>query len=263
MERKRAPAPRTPNDEESRRKGFAAAHGDEANRILAGLPLADYSAILPQLAPVSLQFKQVLVEPSQPISHVYFVRDGVASVIANQSSDDAVEVGIIGREGFVGLPVLFGATSQPFEVLIQVEGDAWRMSADAFRALLRDGASLTQACLRYAQFFTIQSAQSVACNRLHTVEERCARWLLMTLDRLHGNTFALTHEFLAVMLGVRRAGVTVAMSALQNLGMVVYARGLVTVLDRRRLEGAACECHRITRNSWDQLGMGEPSERRR
>ena len=162
-------------------------------------------------------------------------------------------MGTIGREGFVGLPVLHGADRMPYRVFVQIEGDAWRLSADAFRRLVDERPAVRHLFLRYAQYFTDQISQSVACNRLHTLEERCARWLLMTLDRVDGSVFELTHEFLALMLGVRRAGVSVAMGTLQNDGVLRYTRGRVEVLDRPRLEEASCGCYHITRTAFDRL----------
>jgi CRP-like cAMP-binding protein len=230
-----------------RAEGFSSAHAAEANLILARLPLEDYTLILPQLVPASLRLKQILYEPNEPITETYFVRDGVVSVIALEGRDDAIEVGLIGKEGFAGLPILYETDSMPFRSIVQVEGDAWRLPARTLTALLRDRPAVRHACLTYAQQFNIQVFQSVACNRLHTVEERCARWLLMTIDRLNGDSFEITHEFLAIILGVRRAGVTVAMGSLQSAGIIRYGRGRVTVVDRAALEAGACHCYRITR----------------
>jgi CRP-like cAMP-binding protein len=233
--------------------GYAAAHAAEQNRLLRMLPLEEYAGLLPQLTPVRLALKEVLVEPDAPIRDVHFVRSGVGSMIADEQEGGAVEVGTVGNEGFVGLPVLMAADRMPYRVIVQVEGDAWRMPADAFRRLVDGRAAVRHLLLRYAQAFTDQLAQSVACNRLHTVEERCARWLLMTHDRVHGESFELTHEFLSYMLGARRAGVTVAMGALQGAGLIQYTRGRVVVLDRPRLEEASCGCYHITRTAFHRL----------
>ena len=236
-----------------RRDGAAAAHAEEPNRLLRALAPDDYEWLLPQLTPMRLRLRDVLVEPQRPITHVYFVREGVGSMLAVEQEGGEVEVGTIGREGFVGLPLLLDAETSSYRVIVQVEGDAWRLGADAFRRLLDERPHLRRRCLRYAQYFADQMAQSVACNRLHTLEERCARWLLMTHDRVHGDVFELTHEFLATMLGVRRAGVTVAMGTLQGAGLVTYSRGRVSILDRALLEGAACDCYGVTRASYDRL----------
>ena len=248
-----APTQPTASTASVRREGAAAARADEANRLLAALALDDYDWLLLQLTPVRLRLRDVLVEPEQPIAHVYFVREGVGSMLAVEQEGGEVEVGTIGREGFVGLPVLLGAETSSYRGIVQVEGEAWRLSADAFRRALDERPEVRRRCLRYAQYFADQMAQSVACNRLHTLEERCARWLLMTHDRVHGDVFELTHEFLATMLGVRRAGVTVAMGTLQNAGLVTYSRGRVSILDRAALEASACGCYAITRTSYDRL----------
>lgn len=239
-----------------REAGIAAAHAADPNRLLRALPRADYAWLLPQLTPTRLRLRDVLVEPDVPIEDVYFVREGVCSIIATEQEGGDIEVGTVGNEGLVGLPVLLGAESMPNRVIAQVEGDAWRLSADAFRRALDERPAMRYLCLRYAAYFTGQLSQAVACNRLHTLEARCARWLLMTHDRVHGDGFELTHEFLGVMLGVRRAGVTVAMGALQSAGTLEYARGRVTVLDRPQLEEASCRCYHITRAVYDRLFGG-------
>jgi CRP-like cAMP-binding protein len=238
---------------DSQQEGFAGAHAAEQNRLLAALPLEEYARLLPQLTPVRLGLKQVLVEPDAPIRDVYFPREGVSSMVAVEQEGGAVEVGTIGPEGLVGIPVLLGADRMPYRVFVQVEGHAWRLSADAFRQLVDERAAVRQLLLRYAQYFADQLSQSVACNRLHTLDERCARWLLMTHDRVEGDRFEITHEFLSLMLGVRRAGVTVAMGTLQAANIVRYTRGRVEVLDRPRLEEASCGCYHITRGALDRL----------
>ena len=236
-----------------RRAGAATAHASEQNRLLRALPVAEYEPLLSQLVPVRLRLKQVLVEPDVPITDVYFIRDGVGSMIATEQEGGDIEVGTIGNEGLVGLPLLHAADTTAYRVIVQVEGDAWRMPADAFRRLVDERPTVRHLLLRYAQHFSDQLAQSVACNRIHTLEERCARWLLMTHDRVHGSEFELTHEFLSLMLGVRRAGVSVAMGTLQNAGIIRYVRGRVQVLDQARLEEASCDCYAITRASLDRL----------
>jgi CRP-like cAMP-binding protein len=226
---------------------------EEPNRLLRALPATEYEWLLPQLTHVPLAFRQVLIEPDVPIPYVYFVRAGVGSVIATEQGGGDVEIGTIGNEGLIGLPVLFEDDTMSNQVFIQVPGDGWRIPADDFRRLIDERPAVRRVCLRFAAYFVSQVSQSVACNRLHTVEQRAARWLLMTQDRVGDDTFELTHEFLALMLGVRRAGVTVAMGALQHAGIVRYARGRITVLDRARLEEASCGCYGITRVALDRL----------
>jgi CRP-like cAMP-binding protein len=237
----------------ARHAGAAMAHEAEPNRLLRALPLEEYEPLLVQLTPQRLRLKQTLIEADTPIMDVYFPREGVCSMIATEQEGGDIEVGTIGYDGFIGLPVLHGADRTPYRTIVQVEGDAWRLPSDAFRRLVDERPVVRHLFMRYAQYFTDQISQSVACNRLHTLEERCARWLLMTLDRVHGAEFELTHEFLALMLGVRRSGVTVAMGALQSIGVVRYTRGRVQVLDRQRLEEASCGCYHITRTAFDRL----------
>jgi CRP-like cAMP-binding protein len=237
----------------SARDGLAAAHEAEQNRLLRALPLDLYDKLLVDLRPVRLDLRQVLIEPNVSITSVWFVREGVGSMIATEQEGGSVEVGTIGCEGFVGLPVLHGVDSMPYRVIVQIAGDAWRMSADAFRRAIDARAPFRHICLRFAQYFSDQVAQSVACNRLHTLEERCARWLLMTHDRVIGDQYELTQEFLALMLGVRRAGVSVAMGVLQREGIVNYVRGRVSIIDRPRLEEASCACYRITRDAQSRM----------
>lgn len=244
---------RAPTSIDDRRAGTAAAHGDEQNLLLRALSLDDYERILPELTSVRLHLRQVLVEPNQPIRDVYFLRQGVASILATEQLGEDMEVGTIGNDGLVGIPLLLGDDRMPNRIFIQVEGEAARISAEAFGRLLRERPASQSLFLRYVSYFTNQLSQSVACNRLHTIEERCARWVLMTHDRVTGDEFELTHEFLSLMLGVRRAGVTVAMGTLQSAGIVRYVRGRLTILDRGRLEEASCDCYHITREALGRL----------
>ena len=236
-----------------RLEGAAAAHESEQNRLLHALPPDDYAWLLPHLSPVRLPLKEVLIEPDVPIPYVWFVRDGVCSIIASKHEGGEVEVGTVGFEGLIGLPILFEDDTLPNRVIVQVEGDAWRISAADFEHAINTRPAIRKTCLRFAAYFTSQLSQSVACNRVHTLEERCARWLLMTHDRVHQTEFELTQEFLSLMLGVRRAGVSVAMGALQSAGVIRYSRGRISVLDRARLEEASCDCYRITQATLNRL----------
>jgi CRP-like cAMP-binding protein len=250
---RRHSADRSASADENARIGVNDAHRAEENRLLHALPVEEYDLLLSELRPVRLDLKLVLIEPNEPITDVWFVRSGVASMLATEQNGGVIEVGTIGNEGFIGLPVLFMVDSMPYRVLIQIEGDGWRMSAAAFRRLVVERPALRHLCLRFAQYFSDLMAQSVACNRLHTVEERCARWVLMTHDRVHGDRFELTQEFLALMLGVRRAGVSVAMGVLQRAGILSYVRGRVVILDRAKLEEASCNCYGVTRDAQSRL----------
>jgi len=214
------------------------------NRLLAQLPTDVLDRLLPLFQRLPLPDGMTVYEADQPISHVYFVCDGIISMV-NQMQEGTVEVGTVGREGMSGLPVVLEATTMPTRAFVQVEGEALRMSAEDLRASMREMPQLRRILLRYALGLFDQAAQHAACNRLHTLEERCARWLLMTHDRVDGDVLRLKQRFLAEMLGVHRPAVTLAAGALQRAGMIRYTRGKITVLDRAALEAAACECYAI------------------
>ena len=170
---------------------------------------------------------------------------------------EAIEAGLVGRDGMVGVAVLLGASSAPNRCICQVEGDGWRMPVEAFRAAMAAGGPLHARLLRYTQAFLTQVGQTAGCNRAHPVEERCARWLLMVHDRVEGDQFHLTHEFLSIMLGVRRATVTVVMGMLHQAGVIEYTRGVVTVRDRPGLEAASCACYGLVAEEFQRL-LGAP-----
>jgi CRP-like cAMP-binding protein len=222
------------------------------NRLLAGLPRGVMRRLEQLLEPVKLNVRTVLYEAGEPVQYVYFVDDGVCSVVMT-AGQSTVEVATVGREGFVGTPLLLGSDRTPATAFCQVPGEARRMPAAAFKREVKRNGALTVMLYRYIEVVMIQMAQAAACNRIHTIEKRAARWLLMTHDRVTADTFPLTQEFLAQMLGVRRAGVNVAMGILQKAGLVEYARGVVTIVDRAGLEQASCECYRVIRKETDRL----------
>jgi CRP-like cAMP-binding protein len=217
------------------------------NRLLAALPPAEYARLAPHLETVALTLKQVLYAPDAPITHVYFPTEGVVSLVHGTAGGQTVEVATVGNEGMVGLPVFLGLESTPGQAFVQIVGAAQRMPAATFRREVQVGTPLHALLHRYTQALMVQMAQNIACNRLHPITARCARWLAMTRDRVMSNTFELTQEFLGQMLGTRRAAVGEAASALQEAGLIRYVRGAITVLDRAGLEAAACECYAIIR----------------
>jgi CRP-like cAMP-binding protein len=230
------------------------------NRLLASLPSRDCERLFQNLLPVPLPYKYPLYEANQPIEFVYFIENGVGSLVNVMMNGDAAEVGTIGNEGMVGLPIVFGDNQAPTGVYMQVAGSGLKMRTERFRLELERSAAIRERVLHYAQAFFNQVAQSAACNTFHRLEERCCRWLLMTQDRMQSDDFPLTQEFLAMMLGVRRAGVTVAANALKRAGLIEYARGHVTILDRTGLLKKSCECYSITKGEFDRL-FGEFSGR--
>ena len=230
-----------------------ASHPRPNNRLLAALPPSEYKRLQPHLEWMALEFKQVLFEVDVPIAHVYFPEDAVVSILAVMPDGTAVEVATTGREGMVGLPVFLGSGSMSAQAFVQVPGHGWRMSAEALREHGRRTGALRGLLERYTQALFTQVSQGTACNRLHSLEERCARWLLMTQDRVGADTFALTQQFLSQMLGVRRAGVSEVASVLQGEGLIRYSRGRVSILDRQGLEDSACECYGIIRREFARL----------
>lgn len=219
------------------------------NLLLNALSAAEYGRLLDGAEAVELKLRDVLYEANAPVTHVFFLDRGVASLIAPVGDGDSVEVGRIGNEGFVGLPLLFGVDRESVKALIQVAGGGVRVTASAFQKAVEKSAPLRAMFLRYAQSYLSQVSQSSACNRVHSIEERCARWLLMTHDRVAEDEFPLTHELLSLMLGVRRAGVTVAAGMLQKAGLIEYTHGHVRIVDREGLEGASCPCYGIIREN--------------
>ena len=223
-----------------------------ANRLLASLAPDDLALITAHLEAVHLTLRDVLYDPGSEIEHVYFPTTGCVSMI--QATDNgSVEVGTIGFEGLVGVPVLLRADSEPTRALVQVEGAAYRIASPDFLMVIERSDPMERIFLRYALALFNQVAQSVVCNRLHSLEERCARWLLITHDRVDGDEFTLTQEFLSYMLGVHRPAVTLAAGILQHAGFIHYSRGRITVMDRPGLEGASCGCYQATRDNYTLL----------
>jgi hypothetical protein len=214
------------------------------NRLLECLTRKDRASLLGRCELVELTFPEVLAEPGDAMPHVYFPTDSFISLVTSVGTDDNLEVALAGNEGIYGVPVALGVATSPVHALVQGSGAAWRMGAGAFRRELGRSAGLRSCVNRYIYVLMSQLIHTAGCNRFHVVEQRVARWLLMTADRAHAPTFRITHEFLAYMLGVRRVGITEAASALQRRGLIGYTRGVVTIVDRAGLERAACSCYR-------------------
>ncbi len=230
----------------------------EPNRLLRAIPADAHARLIAGSEIVTLKRGDLVYEPHEHIRHVYFPATLILSVVSRMQNGDRLEVGTIGNEGMGGLPAFLESEGSPYTVFAQVSGEARVLDADLLLDVARSSAATRTMLHRYTQSFLNQSAQSAACNRMHTVEERCARWLLMTHDRVSLDAFDLTQEFLADMLGVRRAGVTVVCGAFQRAGFIRYRRGHIVILDRPRLEDVTCECYGVVKAEVDRLVGPDP-----
>jgi len=221
--------------------------------MLAALPRKQYRRLLDGLELVALTFGEVLYEPGDRIRHVYFPHDSLVSLLTLVDGHLALEVGMVGREGMVGVPLALGTDVSPVRALVQGAGAAVRMKAARFSEEIRKSPQLQQEVNRYTGALMAQITQTAACNRFHVVEARLARWLLMTRDRVRSDEFRLTHAFLGHMLGVRRVGVTKAACALQGRKLIRYSRGKIRILDPRSLEAAACSCYELVKDMHDNV----------
>jgi CRP-like cAMP-binding protein len=229
------------------------------NRILLSLPLEESKRVLPKLELVPVKLHQVLHEAGAPIKFGYFLNEGMISILAVQPDGKSVEVGLIGDDGFAGLPLLVGYRTSPTRMIVQGDGTAYRCDAEVLKEMVRKCPALELQLHRFGQRLAMQTTQIAACNRLHDVEERLARWIMMTSDRISTKTLPLTQEFLSQMLGTRRASVTVAAGILQKAGLISYTRDRIKILDRDRLQDAACECYGILQRQlkdWETEALG-------
>lgn len=223
------------------------------NRLLAALPKKEYQSLLPRLESVSLAFGDIIFEPGDRLRHVYFPDNSIVSLLSAVDDRELLEVGMVGNEGMAGLPVFMGINKSQTRGLVQGGGSAMRMKAATLQKETVNGGSLRKLLNRYTHALLTQISQSAACNRFHPVNVRLARWLLMTHDRVEGDEFRLTQEFLSHMLGVRREGVTLAASVLQKRKLISYSRGHLTILNRAGLEAAACKCYRVVKEEYDDF----------
>lgn len=226
---------------------------DPGNLIISAFPPDVRDSLMPKLEAVSLAHSDVLYEIDDPIDYIYFLNSGMISLISITKEGQSLEVAIVGKEGYIGSPISLEDTVSPYRVLAQSEADALRIKVATFRCMCDKHSLLQQLLHRYAQSLIKQIAQSALCVCFHSLEARLCRWLLVYQDNVNSDEFHLTQEFLADMLGVRRAGVTVAAGVIQNKGLISYNRGKITILDRRGLEAACCECYKIIKDSFDWL----------
>jgi CRP-like cAMP-binding protein len=223
------------------------------NRLLARLPADEYQRLFPDPRPVPLEFKHVLYEPEIPIEFAYFPSHGVVSEVTVMEDGASIELSTVGNEGMVGLPVPLGIAESSSKAVVQVPGSGLRLPVDKLRVEISRDTPLRRLLLRYTGLFLFQVSQTVACNGLHSVQQRCCRWLLMTHDRVDGDEFPITHEFLAQMLGVRRPSISEVLRPLQKDGLIRYHRGRMVILDRESLEATSCECHRTVQREYARL----------
>ena len=223
------------------------------NRLLAALPASERARIQPLLTEVPLELRKDLYGPDEPTECVWFPYSGVVSLVTELTDGEPVEVATIGPEGMVGVQHLLGADRMSSRAFVQVVGRAGRMTAADFRRVVDESPELNRLLHRYVLALFAFVTQTAACNRMHTIEERLARWLLLTNDRVHSREFSLTQEFLAQMLGVRRPTVSLAAGMLSKAGLIHYVRGHITILDRAGLEGAACECYQVIASEFQRL----------
>jgi CRP-like cAMP-binding protein len=239
-------------------QGVAVSHSDSSsptirNHLLAALPSPVLSRLRPKLEPVTLSLGKILLWAEEPIEAVYFLEKGMVSLIAALDEGMRAEVGIIGREGIVGMPLVFGVDTSFVEAQVQIPGSALRMSSTMFQKELEESPLLRALLLRYAEAAQAHVSQTAACNARHGLEQRLARWLLMVQDRTEGNELPLTQEFLAAMLGVHRPSITVTAGILQRAGLIQYRSGNITIFDRSGLEAAACECYGLVKRRLAKL----------
>jgi CRP-like cAMP-binding protein len=228
-------------------------HGSIKNRLLSALPRAEYERLLTALKPVRLARNVVLCQAGSTIRHAYFLMGGLVSLLSTTEDGKTIEVGMIGTEGMVGIPIILGMSVAPYRTTVQIPATALSIKAGALRDGFNRGGVLQNMLLRYTYTLITQLAQSAVCNRFHTAEERLCRWLLISRDRMRSNTIRLTQETISQMLGTPRTGVTLTAGALQKEGLIHYSRGKITIIDPHGLEAAACECYRIVRKEFERL----------
>lgn len=225
------------------------------NRILASLPPGEIKRLAPHLSPVALEMNRTLHDAGQMVETVYFLEEGICSTVVTMEAGNTIEVGITGRDGFVGLPAVLGTGHSPNRSFMQIPGYGFSVKAAILLQQSQESAELLRGLQAGIQGMLVQTAQTAACNRVHEVEERLARWLMMCHDRVQSDHLDITHEFLAMMLGTNRTTVTLAAGILHKAGLIAYSRGHVKILDRERLKDTACECYQIIHDEYTRFGL--------
>jgi CRP-like cAMP-binding protein len=233
--------------------------GKPTNRLLSALSAADYQRLVPHLELVHLRMKHVAYEPEQPIEYAYFPLTGLASMVTIMQSGKTIEVATIGNEGMIGLPLFLGVDRTAGKAYTQVPGDSLRIKAEVFQKEVSRQGGLARMLQLYTQALMVQISQAMACNSIHPIEQRTARWLLMTHDRVAAARFLMSQEVLSQMLGVRRAGVNEVAKKFRKAGLIRYSRGVVEIVDRAGLEAASCECYGVIQAEFVRL-LGAPQK---
>ncbi len=223
------------------------------NRLFTALPLQDAALLKSKLKTVELKLHQVLLEPQQPVTHLYFPVDAIISIISQTKEGETVETGMIGNEGVAGAAALLGRAMVPYLMMVQCGGKAQQIPFSFMQDFFSKNIAFRSLILRYLQNVLLQVAQSVICNRFHKVKVRIARWLLSTQDRRKNGLCPYTHEFLAMMLGTRRVSITLALGAMEKAGMIQMNRGAIKIKDRKKIEALACECYFIAKQDVDAM----------
>ncbi len=225
----------------------------KSNHLLAALPEAEWARWLPQLETIKLALGDVLYESGSQQTHIYFPTTAIVSLLYVMESGASAEIAVVGNEGAVGISLFMGGESTPSRAVVQSAGLGFRLKADAIKGEFNRSGPVMHVLLRYTQALITQMAQTAVCNRHHSLDQQLCRWLLLSMDRLHGNELVMTQELIANMLGVRREGVTEGALKLQKAGLIRYARGHITVLDRKGLEERTCECYAVVKTEYDRL----------
>jgi CRP-like cAMP-binding protein len=242
-----------PWEERLRMSPSAEARGPAKNRLLAPLPREDRERLFPSLEPITFALGDVLYESGRPMDYVYFPTTSIVSLVYTMEDGATVEMGLAGSDGVVGIALFLGGDTTPNRAVVQIAGGAIRMPAQILQEEFKRGGALQLLLLRYTQALITQISQTAVCNRLHALEQRLCRWLLLCLDRVQSNELRMTQEFISNMLGGRRESVTVAAGRLQDAGLIHYSRGHIRVLNRPGLEATVCECYRVVQNEFERL----------
>ena len=230
----------------------AIAHVPKENELLAALPDAEFQRWLPQIESIAMPLGQVLYESGSTMSHVYFPTTSIVSLLSVMENGSSAEIAVVGYEGIVGVSLFMGGDSTPSRAVVQSAGHGFRLKSQVLKEEFKR-APVMHLLLRYTQALITQMAQTAVCNRHHSLDQQLCRWLLLSLDRLPGNELVMTQELIANMLGVRREGVTEGAHKLQNIGLIRYSRGRISVLDRPGLERLSCECYSVVKKEYDRL----------